>query len=139
MSIKRNRNSRRRRQFPVQPSGDTGAKAVESVRDERQDSNRVGFWYAVGAALFVLLGCTAFALGYRLATDLTLLAGWFCGSMALTWWLTAAAHRIPLFARGVDRMRHLPTRFRVSSVLAAVLWFFIFHGGGILLIRHFNL
>lgn len=139
MSIKGNRSSRRRRQFPVQPADDPAATAVDAVRDERQDSNRAGFWYAAGAALFVLLGSAAFALGYRLATDITLLAGWFCGSMALAWWITAAAHRMPFFARWVDRMRHVPARFRVSSVLAAVVWFFIFHGGGILLIRHFNL
>jgi hypothetical protein len=139
MPVKGNRSRRRQRQFPVQPPDDPAATAVEAVRDERQDSNRVGFKYAAAAAFFVLLGSAAFALGYRLAADITLLAGWFCGSMALAWWITAAAHRLPFFARGVNRLRHLPARFRVSSVLAAVLWFFIFHGGGIVLIRYFDL
>lgn len=134
-----NRSRRRQRRFPVQPADDPATSIVESVRDERQDSNRVGFWYAAAAAAFVMLGGVAWALGYRLASDFALVAGWFCGSMALAWWITAAAHRIPLFARGVDRTRHLPGKFRLSSGLAAVLWFFIFHGGGILLVRHFNL
>jgi hypothetical protein len=91
------------------------------------------------SAFSAALAAMFFAAGYRIGVDIALVVGWFCGAMGLAWWITAAAHRIPLFARWTVRTLALPARFRPSSVLAAVLWFFIFHGGLILAIRTFGL
>lgn len=125
--------------FPAPQPRRLDSTDVASVLDERRSSNRAGFYFMGAAAFFVLLAIGCFVLKYRIGIELALLAGWFCVAFALAWWVTANAHRIPIFARWTDRMRHLPERFRPSSLLAAILWFFIFHGGGIMLIRQFAL
>ena len=132
--MKANRH-RRRRVFPAPQPSPSGDSDVVSVLDERQQSNRTGFQFLGAAASFVILAVGCFALGYRGATDVSLVAGWFCGAFALAWWIAAAAHRLPFFARWTNRTRHLPVQFQPSWLLAAILWFFIFLGGGIWLSR----
>lgn len=137
--MKRNRSGRRRRAVPAPSIDRSAAKDADAVEAERRDSKRTGLQFLAIAAFLALLAMVFFAAGYRLGMDIALVAAWFCSAFGLAWWITAAAHRIPFFARWTVRTLALPQRFRPSSVLAHALWFFIFVGGLILAVRALGL
>jgi hypothetical protein len=118
--------------------GHEGARDAEAIEDERRASRRTSLHFLGACAFSVALAAIFFVAGYRIGLDVALVVGWFCGAFGLAWWIAAAAHRIPFFARWTVRTLALYSGFRPSSLLAATLWLFIFHGGLILAIRTFG-
>lgn len=116
------------------------ALSVETyARSEAVAGRRTSLQFLTMAAVCFVAAMILLALGFLLATQVLLVAAWFCGAFAMAWLGASASLHISWIARWQFFTRNMPPKFRPDSLVAATLWFVFFVVGGGVLVRAFQL